>query len=126
MADGLPIPGAGAPGTPPPQGASPVQTPSPNVGLEVAGLAELSQVVRLLSNLVPKLGVSSEAGKAAAEAMLKLAKHVPTGSVAPGPQMAAAQNIVARQRQIQPMLSMIRGGASPAAPPGQPPMPPAA
>lgn len=123
MADGLPmIPGAGAapggaamphPPMPPaqgapPQGASPATSPVPNKGLEVAGLAELSQIVRQLEQIVPKLGISSEAGRAVAEAALKLARHVPTGSVAPGPQMTALQGLQQRQMQIQPLLAAMR------------------
>src|SRR5487761_1455230 len=74
----VPSPNPVAAGTPP-QGASPLSQPVPNKGLEVAGLAELSQIVRQLEQVIPKLGVASEAGRAAAEAVLKLAKHVPAG-----------------------------------------------
>lgn len=101
----------------PPQGASPATSPVPNKGLEAAGLAELSQVVRLLEGLVPKLGIASDAGRAAAEAALKLAKHVPPGGVAPGPQNAALAQMQQKQRQLAPMIAQMRagGGASPAA-----------
>ena len=121
-------PGGGAGGKPPasPQGASPATSPVPNKGLEAAGLAELSQVVRLLEQLVPKLGLASEAGRAAAESALKLAKHVPPGSVAPGPQGAALQQMAQKQRQMQPQIAQMRagggapgaGGAAPAPPGG--------
>lgn len=117
----VPSPNPVAAGTPP-QGASPLSQPVPNKGLEVAGLAELSQIVRQLEQVIPKLGVASEAGRAAAEAVLKLAKHVPAGSVAQGPQVNALQALIAHQRQMQPMIAAMRGGVpAPASPVVAPP-----
>ena len=108
----------------PPTGASPATSPSANRGREAAGLAKLSMVVKQLESLIPDLGVASDAGRAAAEALLKLAKHIPAGSIPSGVENAQMQKMQAQRAQNAPMIAAMRaggagaGGAPGAAPPG--------
>src|SRR5258708_4769326 len=76
-----------APGASPgesPGGASPATMPVANRGHAAAGLARLSQIVRLLEETVPLLGVGSEAGRDVLKSLQNLSKHVPPGAMSQG------------------------------------------
>lgn len=102
---------AAAPPQVPQQGAGPATAPVPNRGLEAVALAQLSGAVRQLEKIGAALPITSEAGKAVREAVLKLAKHVPAGSVAPGVEKAALMEQIQKLQQIGPMAAAMRGGA---------------
>jgi hypothetical protein len=103
-------------------GSSPATGPTPNKGFEAAGLQRLGIVIKQLEQLVPMFGAGSEPGKAVLEALNKLAKHVPSGSVTPGAErtnidrmaMQNAQNNSAMQRMRQQQAGG-QGGAPGAA-----------
>ena len=88
----MPVPPAPpqAPGQPP-VGSSPATSPVPNKGLEAAGMAKLGLVVRQLEQLVPLLGVGTEAGQAVVKALTNLSKHVQPGAVSPGAEQSGLQ-----------------------------------
>lgn len=124
-----PMPPASPMGTPP-VGSSPATSPVPNKGLEVAGLARLSLVVKQLEQLVPLLGAGTEPGKEVLKALTALSKHVQPGTVPPGAEQNGLQNLMMKLRQNAPQLAAMRaamskpqGGAGgpPGAAPGAPP-----
>lgn len=118
----------------PPVGSSPATSPVPNKGLEAAGLAKLGLVVRQLEQLVPLLGVGTEAGKDVIKALTSLSKHVQPGAVSPGAEQTGLQNMLMKLRQQGPQLAQMRqqmsGGGKPGGEGGgagaPPPMPQAA
>ena len=122
--------GAGATTGQPPFGSSPVSQPTPNRGMEAAGLARLSVVVRLLEEVVPLLGVSTPPGKDVIKALNTLAKHIPAGSVPPGVQQSTLQALMQKNQQMSPQIAAVRAMQPPigeaAPPPAGGAMPPSA
>lgn len=107
----------------PPIGSSPATQPVANRGLQAAGLATLSVVVRLLTEKVlPSLGATSEAGRDVLKALTSLSKHVTPGSVSTGVEQTALTALQNASRQAAPQIAAMRaaqpaaGGAPP--PPG--------
>lgn len=124
----MPVPGAAPVGqtTPPGQpafGPSPqMSSPVPNQGHQAAGMAIMSQAIRLLEKALPMLGAESDAGREVLSALGRLAKHLPAGSTSPGVEMSSLQKLLMEQRQQNPMMALMRqqqqgGGVAP--PPGQ-------
>ena len=97
----MPVPAPAAPGgqpAQPPFGATQATGATPNKGYEAAGLQKLGVVVKQLESLLPEVGASSDIGKAVLEALNKLVKFVPAGSVTPA---AQKNSIEAQQRSMQ-------------------------
>lgn len=98
-------------------GSSPATGPTPNKGFEAAGLQRLGIVIKQLEQLVPLLGAGSEPGKAVLEALGKLAKHVPSGSVTPGAERANIDRMAMQNSQnnaaMQKMRAQMAGGGAP-------------
>lgn len=107
-------------------GATPASTPSPNRGLEAAALAKLAVHTQALQQLLMAFPVGSDAAKEIRDAVGKLAKLVPSGSVSQGVMMSEAQKALFQQRQQQPQIAAMRaaqtGGAAPSPQPAQPQM----
>lgn len=59
-------------------------------------MQKLGVILKQMESALPELGASSDAGKALLDAMSKLAKFVPAGSVTPA---AQKNSIEAQQRQ---------------------------
>lgn len=95
---------------------------TPNKGFEAAGLQKLGVLVKELESLVPMFGVSSEIGKAVFDALGKLAKHIPTGSVSPASNRNVVQDMLLKAQQNGAMQKQLDGqraqGGAPA--PAQP------
>ena len=89
-------------------GASPATGPTPNKGFEAAGLQRLGLVIKQLEQLVPMLGAGSEPGKAVLEALGKLAKHVPSGSVTPGAERAGLEKAMMQNSQNNQAIQRMR------------------
>ena len=127
-----PAPGGagGQPSQQPPFGQPGASQGSPNRGFEAAGLQRLGLAVRMLEQLVPLLGSSSEPGKVVMETITKLAKFVPAGSVTPAAQKSQIEQMQQRQMQANQQMQMLaqqrqqQGGGAPGAPgtPGASPM----
>jgi hypothetical protein len=127
----MPTPAPAAPGgqpQQPPFGSTPATGSTPNKGYEAAGLQKLGVVVKQLESLLPEVGAGSDVGKAVLDALNKLVKFVPNGSVTPA---AQKNSIEAQQRQmaqnnqqmqaVQAMRQkMAQGGGQPGG--GQPGM----
>ena len=96
----MPAPAPAAPGgqpAQPPFGSTPATGSTPNKGYEAAGLQKLGVVVKQLESLLPEVGAGSDIGKAVLDALNKLVKFVPSGSVTPA---AQKNSIEAQQRQM--------------------------
>jgi hypothetical protein len=59
-----------------PMGSSPATQPTQNAGLNMQGLQILMAATKFLERAIPLLGAGTEPGKAAIEALGKLAKHI--------------------------------------------------
>ena len=114
-------PSGQAPGQPP-FGSSPATGPTQNKGQEAAAVKILAVATDGLMLAVQMVGPTSEAGRGILEAIQKLAKLVPPGSVTPQDKMKVMQQLtMAAQKQGQQMSQMRPGGAPPGQPqPGQP------
>lgn len=94
--------------------------PTPNRGHEAAGLQALGLVVQKLGEIVPLVGAGSDVGQVVLDALKKLSKFVPPGSVTPANQrnqlekMAQQQGQTNQQMQaLQQMRQQGQGGAQP-------------
>ena len=128
MPDMISQPGAGAPpsmGPPgqPPMGSSPMTMPLQQKGQEAAALAQLGVVIRQLEQLLPMLGMASEAGQAVHAALKNLSRHVPAGTVSPGLQQTVMQRLMEAAKQQGPQISAMRGAGGPPQSPPAPQMP---
>src|SRR6266404_9535889 len=120
----MPIPAPAAPGgqtQQPPFGSTSATGSTPNKGYEAAGLQKLGVVVKQLETLLPEVGAGSDVGKAVLEALNKLVKFVPAGSVTPAAQKNSLEsmqrNAAQNNQQMQALQAMRSGGG------GQPPQP---
>src|SRR5882724_5062607 len=120
----MPLPAPAAPGQPPQQpfGSTPATGSTPNKGFEAAGLQKLGVVVKQLESLLPEVGAGSDVGKAVLDALNKLVKFVPAGSVTPAAQKNSLEsmqrNAAQNNQQMQALQAMRAGGGG-----GQPPQP---
>jgi len=118
----IPAPAAGQPAQPP-FGSTPATGSTPNKGYEAAGLQELGVIVKHLEAILPKVGASSEVGKAVLESLNKLVKFVPAGSVTPAAQKnsieAMQRNAAQNNAQMQSLQAMRQGGGQGGAPGAQ-------
>lgn len=108
------VPGGAQP-TQPPFGTTSATGPTPNRGYEAAGLQRLGSVVKQLEELIPMFGAASEPGKACLDALNKLVKLVPAGSVTPASERANLENRAMKQvqenQQVQALRQMQMQGA---------------
>lgn len=109
------VPG-GQPATP--FGASPATQPTPNKGFEAAGLQRLGSVIKQLEELIPMFGAASDPGKACLDALNKLVKYVPAGSVTPASQRNNIEQMAMRNTQQNQQMQALKqqaaqGGAAP-------------
>src|SRR5271167_3583107 len=96
-------PASAGPGTgQPPFGSSPATGPTQNRGHEVAGIQRLSLIISLMSQTLPLVGAASEPGIALSDAIKKLVKYVPPGTVGPAADQNAMQQLQMRQAQAGP------------------------
>ena len=92
----MPIAAPAAPGgqpQQPPFGSTSATGSTPNKGYEAAGLQKLGVVVKQLETLLPEVGAGSDVGKAVLEALNKLVKFVPAGSVTPAAQKNSLESM---------------------------------
>lgn len=94
---------------------------TPNKGFEAAGLQKLGVIVKELESLVPMVGATSEIGKAVLDALGKLAKHIPTGTVSPASQRNVMQDMMMKAQQNGQMQQQL--DKSRMQPPGGAPAP---
>lgn len=99
-----------------PFGSSPLTGPTQNKGYEAQGLQRLAFVVAQLGEIVPLVGAASDIGGDILDALRKLAKHVPSGSVSDTGKKNAMQELMMKQAQMGPQIQQMRQQA---AQPGQ-------
>ena len=92
-------------------GTSPVTGPTPNKGLEVAGVQKLGSVIKVLTELLPMIGATSEMGKAVMKSIEGLGKFVPPGSVTPASESNNIQNMAMQNAKNRSMLQQMQPGA---------------
>ena len=101
-----------------PSGVSPATGPTPNKGYEAAAAQRLGLIIKQLEEIIPMAGATTDIGKACLDALNKLVKYVPSGSVSP----ASAKNNIeqmamknAQQNQQMQALKQQQGGQQPPA-----------
>ena len=110
-----------------PFGSSPATGPTPNKGFEAAAAQRLGLVIKQLEELIPMAGATSEIGKACLDALNKLVKYVPAGSVSPAAQKNNIEQMAMKNQQQNQQMQALKqqrmqgeggqgGGAQP--PPG--------
>lgn len=112
----------------PPFGTTSATQPTPNRGFEAAALQRLGSVVKQLEELIPLAGAATDVGKACLEALTKLVKLVPAGSVTPASEKNGLEAMSMRNTQNNQQMQALQaqkaqppgGGAAPGAPPMQP------
>lgn len=92
----------------PPFGASPVTGPTQNKGYEAAAAQRLGLVVKQLEELIPLAGAASDIGKACLDALNKLVKYVPSGSVTPASAKNNVEQMAMRNAQNNQQMQAIR------------------
>jgi hypothetical protein len=81
---------------------------TPNKGYEAAGLQKLGVVVKQLESLLPEVGAGSDIGKAVLDALSKLVKFVPSGSVTPAAQKNAIEAQMRQHAQGNQQMQAIQ------------------
>lgn len=109
MPDGTPTPVPGQPQQPQaPFGATSAVSPTPNRGHEAAGLQALGLIVQKLGEIVPLVGAGSDVGQVVLDALKKLAKFVPAGSVSPASQRNQLEKMAMQQGQNNQQMQMLQ------------------
>jgi hypothetical protein len=86
-------------------------------------MQKLGSILKMMEQALPELGASSDAGKALLDAMSKISKFVPNGSVTPAAQKnsieAQQRNMAQNNQQMQAIQAMrqkmAQGGGQPGA-----------
>ena len=91
-----------------PFGASPATGPTPNKGFEAAAAQRLGLVVKQLEELIPMAGATSDIGKACLDALNKLVKHVPAGSVNPAQQKNQIESMAQKNAQQNQQMQALK------------------
>ncbi len=102
------VPGGSQQPAQPPFGTANATGPTPNRGYEAAGLQRLGLVVKALEELIPMFGAASEPGKACLDALNKLVKFVPAGSVTPASERANIENMAMKNTQQNQQMQALR------------------
>ncbi len=101
-------------------GSSPATSPTPNAGDDAQSMQQASLILDAATELLPKIGATSEMGQLLLQFITKASKIVQPGAVSPAGkqnQMDAAQRQNAQNGQ---QMSMIRQNeAQPQQQPGQ-------
>lgn len=98
------------------------------MGVQAAAVQGLGLVIRLMGELIPKVGAASPIGLDLAGTIQKLAKHVQPGAVSPAGEKNQVEALRLKQQTMAPQLAAMRAQGGPpgaGAPPGgaTPPMP---
>lgn len=103
-----------------PMGVSSVTGPTPNRGLEAAGMQRLGMVIKILTDLLPMVGATSEVGVAAMDAIKKFAKYIPAGTVSPASERNNIEQMAMRNQENSATLQQMKpqmGTGTPQQPP---------
>ena len=124
------MPDPDAAGQEAPMGVSSATGPTPNAGAEAGGMQILGVAMKQLTNALPMLGASSEAGQMVLDFLKKLGKLMPDGSVTPAAEKNVMEQQMLKAAQQAQMIQQIRaqqaqqaqggGQGAPQAPSGPP------
>jgi hypothetical protein len=110
-----------------PSGVSPATGPTPNKGYEAAAAQRLGLIIKQLESIIPMAGATTDIGKACLEALNKLVKFVPAGSVNPAAEKNNIEQMAMKNAQANQQMQALKaqqmqgqGGGQPAAPPQMP------
>jgi hypothetical protein len=83
-------------------------------------MSMLALATQLMTQALPLLGVSSEPGQDILDAIERLSKHIPPGSVTDADKKNQLQSLMMKhQQQASQMAALKASQAAPAAPPQQ-------
>lgn len=102
-------------------GASSATGPTPNRGLEAAGMQKLAMIVKQMTELLPLLGAGSEPGQAVLKCLSSLSKHVQPGSITPVAEQNHLQQAMIQNIQNAAMMKQMQMGQGGGGPPGMAP-----
>ena len=91
-----------------PFGAAPATGPTPNKGFEAAAAQRLGLVIKQLEELIPMAGATSDIGKACLDALNKLVKYVPAGSVNPAQQKNQIESMAMKNAQQNQQMQALK------------------
>jgi hypothetical protein len=108
-----------------PSGVSPATGPTPNKGYEAAAAQRLGLIIKQLESIIPMAGATTDIGKACLEALNKLVKFVPAGSVNPAAEKNNIEQMAMKNaqqnQQMQALKQQAMQGQGGQAPPPQMP-----
>ena len=114
-----------------PNGVSPATGPTPNKGFEAAAAQRLGLVIKQLEELIPLAGATTDIGKACLDALNKLVKYVPPGSVSPASSKNNIEQMAMKNAQSNQQMQALKAqqmqgqGGQQGGQPGGAQMPPA-
>lgn len=77
-------------------------------------MARVGLIIRLMEMTLPEVGTGSEVGRDLLKSLQTLAKHVPTGSVPPGVEMAELAKLAQKVKEQGVQVAQMRqAGAAP-------------
>ena len=94
----------------PPMGTSPATGPTPNKGYEAAAMQAVAVAIKHLEAALQQAGSTSDMGKAVLDALTKLGKIAPPGSVSPAGQRNQMEQMQQKQMQNMQMQKQLAGG----------------
>lgn len=92
----------------PPVGHSPAMTPSGNPGLAANAMAQVREAVSLLQMALPNVPMGSALHKSVLKCITDLSKNAPASEASPGIQNTAIQDLASQQKQMAPMVALMR------------------
>lgn len=91
-----------------PFGTSSATQPTPNAGYEAAAAQKLGSVIKQLEEIIPLAGAATEIGKAALDALTKLVKLVPAGSVSPASEKNNLESMMMKNTQSNAQMAALK------------------
>lgn len=104
-----------------PFGQSPATGPTPNKGFEAAAAQRLGLIIKQLEEIIPMAGATTDIGKACLDALNKLVKYVPAGSVNPAAQKNNIEQMAMKNTQQNAQMQALKAQRMQGGQGGQPP-----
>ena len=97
----------------PPFGSSPATGPTQNAGYTAAGAKQLGVLIDGMVMVLQLVGANSEPGQALLDAIKKLGRFVPPGSVTPADKMSVLQQLMIKAQQSGQQMKTMQAGGQP-------------
>jgi len=91
-----------------PAGVSQATGPTPNKGYEAAAAQRLGLIIKQLEAIIPMAGATTDIGKACLEALNKLVKFVPSGSVNPAAEKNNIESMAMKNAQQNAQMQALK------------------